>query len=61
MIAEEDKVVTFKTFHGTHRGEFMGIPPTGRTIALHVIDIMRVVDGAIVEHRGIADRRNSGP
>jgi predicted ester cyclase len=33
MMAEEDKVATRKTFHGTHKGEFMGIPqPANRCL-----------------------------
>ena len=32
MIAEGDKVVTHKTFDGTHKGEFFGISPTGRSV-----------------------------
>jgi predicted ester cyclase len=40
---------------GTHRGPFMGIPPTGRTIDVQVMDLVRVRNGRIVEHWGIPD------
>ncbi len=50
QIAEGDKVTTRKTFHGTHQGEFMGIPPTGKEVELLVIDIFRVTGGKLSEH-----------
>lgn len=56
QIAEGDKVVTRKVFHGTHRGELMGIPPTGREVQIEVIDIVRVEGGQIVEHWNVVDR-----
>jgi hypothetical protein len=34
MIAAGDTVATRKTFRGTHQGQFMGIPPTGRRVAI---------------------------
>ena len=34
QIAEGDKVLTHKTFHGTHRGPFMGIPATGKEVVI---------------------------
>jgi predicted ester cyclase len=55
MIAEGDRVVTRKTFHGTHEGEFMGIPPTGRRVSTELIDIVRIVDGRVVEHWSVGD------
>ncbi len=55
MIGEGDKVVTRKTFHGTHEGEFMGIPPTGRRVSTELIDIVRIVDGRVVEHWSMGD------
>jgi predicted ester cyclase len=55
MIGEGDKVVTRKTFHGTHEGEFMGIPPTGRRVSMGLIDIVRIVDGRVVEHWSMGD------
>ena len=55
MLAEGNTVVTRKTFHGTHQGEFMGIPPTGRRVATQIIDIVRVVDGRVVEHWNAVD------
>jgi predicted ester cyclase len=56
QIAEGDKVVTRKVFHGTHRGELMGIAPTGREVQIEVIDIVRIEDGQIVEHWNVVDR-----
>jgi predicted ester cyclase len=50
-----DTVTILATFSGTHRGELMGIPPTGRAIAFDVVHVDRVVDGRIVEHRGQLD------
>lgn len=47
----EGNVVTSRwTLSGTHRGEFMGVPATGRQVAVTGIDISRVVDGKIAEH-----------
>jgi predicted ester cyclase len=56
QIAEGDKVVTRKVFTGTHLGAFQGIEPTGRQVEIHLIDIVRVVDGKIVEHWNCVDR-----
>ena len=49
QVAEGDEVVTRKTFHGTHQGDLMGIPPSGRPIAFDVIDILRLKDGKITD------------
>ena len=37
-------------FRGTHRGEFQGIPPTGKEVAFSSIEIDRMVDGKVQEH-----------
>ena len=42
QIADGDRVTTYKTYHGTHRGEFLGVPPTGRKIQFETVDVMRV-------------------
>jgi steroid delta-isomerase-like uncharacterized protein len=55
MMAEGEKVATRKTFHGTHQGEFMGIPPTGQQVSMGLIDIVRIADGRVVEHWSMAD------
>lgn len=56
LIAEGDKVVTRKAFHGTHLGPLMDLPPTGRTVTIGVIDIVRVENGRIVEHWNVVDQ-----
>jgi steroid delta-isomerase-like uncharacterized protein len=49
LIAEGDKVVTRQTFRGTHQGELMGIPPTGKQVTVSAIVIVRIVNGKAVE------------
>jgi predicted ester cyclase len=55
ILAEGDKVVTRVFGQGTHRGEWMGIVPTGAVVRLKGINIDRISGGRIVEHWGEAD------
>ena len=55
LIAEGDKVVIRQTWSGTQKGEFMGVPPTGKSVSFGVIDIIRVAGGKFVEHWGQMD------
>ena len=50
QIAEGEMVANRFVFYGTHRGEFMGIAPTGREVRFTGLTIDRVVDGKIVEN-----------
>ena len=50
IIAEGDKVVVRLTYHGTHRGELMGIPPTGKQATVTGIQVVRIANGRIVEN-----------
>ena len=49
MIAEGDEVAYRWTYRGTHQGELMGIPPTGKEVTITGITINRFADGKIVE------------
>ena len=40
-----DLVTTYKTYHGTHEGTFLGVAPTGRLIHFETVDAMRVHNG----------------
>jgi steroid delta-isomerase-like uncharacterized protein len=55
IIAEGDKVVIRMTWSGTQKGEFMGVPPTGKSVSFGVLDIIRVAGGKFVEHWGQMD------
>ena len=55
QIAEGEWVVTCITAIGTHRGEWMGIKPTGKPVTFTGVNVDRVVDGRIVEHGGAAN------
>ena len=49
VIAEANMVVGRFTQGGTHRGEFMGIAPTGRTVSFTEIGVLRIEGGQVVE------------
>jgi len=50
IATERDKVAARVAFHGTHRGAFQGIPPTGKEVAFSSMEFNRVVDGKVEEH-----------
>jgi steroid delta-isomerase-like uncharacterized protein len=55
LIAEGDKVVERFTFVGTHKGEFLGVPATGKHVRVTGMSIFRIANGKIVEHWGEND------
>lgn len=56
VIAGKDKTVARVKITGTHKGEFMGVPPTGTSVDVQLIDIMRFNGaGLVCEHWGVAD------
>jgi steroid delta-isomerase-like uncharacterized protein len=55
QTVDGDMVTTFKTYHGTHLGALFGIEPTGRAVQFDTVDVMRVDNGRIAEHWGVAD------
>jgi steroid delta-isomerase-like uncharacterized protein len=56
MAEEGDMVWIRMTARGTHGGEFMGLPATGRKIEIAVFDMCRLKDGRITDHWGVPDR-----
>jgi steroid delta-isomerase-like uncharacterized protein len=55
LIEEGDKVVMHNTVTGTHQGEHLGVPPTGKSVAYNEIFIARFADGRIAETWGVVD------
>ena len=55
MIAEDDKVAARFTMRGTHQGSFLGVPPTGKTIAAQAMNFYRLSGGQFIEERGQPD------
>ncbi len=56
MLSSGDKVVTRARATGTHEGEFMGMPPTGKRVDAQLIDIVRFGDDGLAhEHWGVFD------
>jgi steroid delta-isomerase-like uncharacterized protein len=49
MVAEGDKVAVRLIVTGTHKGEFQGIPPSGRKLSLDEMAFLTVIDGRITE------------
>ncbi|GAB4531565.1 MAG: hypothetical protein Kow0063_11000 [Anaerolineae bacterium] len=55
IIEAGDRVVVRYTVSGTHKGELMGAPPTGKSAQISGISIMRIADGQVVEEFSLAD------
>lgn len=55
VVADDDRVAFRSTMRGTHRGEFLGVHPTGRHVTVGLVDMMRIEDGRIVEQWGGPD------
>jgi predicted ester cyclase len=55
QLADGDRVTTYKTYHGTHEGTFLGVAPTHRKIQFETVDVMRVQQGKITDHWGVGN------
>ncbi len=55
VIVGKDAVAVRATMTGTHRGDFFGVPPTGRAVKVSQMTIERFRDGRIVAHHRLTD------
>ncbi len=55
IVAEGEKVLVRLRVQGTHGGDLMGIPATGRPIDIAVMDLFVIRDGKLVEHWALLD------
>ncbi len=55
MVAEGDKVAVRFLMRGTHRGTFLGVPPSGKPIVVQAMNFYRLNGRQIVEERGQPD------
>jgi steroid delta-isomerase-like uncharacterized protein len=55
MIAEGDKLAARYTITGTHKGEYMGIPPTNKKVTVSAMSIDRIAGGKFAEEWGMHD------
>ena len=55
IVSQNDAVAVATTTRGTHTGQLFGVSPTGRRVSVTGIDIVRLTEGKIVEHRGLTD------
>ena len=56
LVADDHNVSIAYTVTGTHRGDFMGVPPTGRRIRATGLQISRFEEARIVERWGSSDQ-----
>jgi steroid delta-isomerase-like uncharacterized protein len=55
MVEEDDLIAVHSTLRGTHEGEFMGIPATGKEVEVANYDFVRIENDQGVEHWGTID------
>ncbi|MDF1553227.1 MAG: ester cyclase [Deferrisomatales bacterium] len=54
-IAAGDFVWVYGAYSGTHSGEWLGIPASGKAFSFHAVDIFRLEDGRLAEHWDVMD------
>jgi len=55
VVADQERAVGYARSTGTHDGDLMGLPPTGRKIDVLSVGILRFRDGQVIERWGIGD------
>ena len=55
VFGQGDKIVKYWNFKGTHTGVFFGIAPTGKTVNVDGVTLVRMENGKIAEERDILD------
>lgn len=55
IISDGDRVWTYGVYSGTHKGDWLGIPATGKSYKFDAVDIFRVQDGKLAEHWDVLD------
>ena len=55
VALDGDEMFVHSVFTGTHTGEFVGVPPTGKTVTLEMMDRVKVRNDQAVEHWGVSD------
>jgi predicted ester cyclase len=58
VVAENDLVVVFLNFTGTHKGEYHERPPTNKQVTTRSADLYRIENEKIVEHWDVVDQLN---
>ncbi len=56
IAAEKDKVWAHVVMTGTQRGQFLGIPPTGKPVVMELVDICRFARNMVVDHWSISEQ-----
>jgi predicted ester cyclase len=56
IVVSKDKVVAVMSVRGRHIGENAGIPATGRSFSTSAVEIFKIANGKIIEHRAFRDR-----
>ena len=55
IISDESHVWVYGVYSGTHKGEWLGIPPTNKSYRFAAVDIFRIEDGKLAEHWDVLD------
>jgi steroid delta-isomerase-like uncharacterized protein len=55
VVAEDDRLAARFTMRGTHRGTFLGVPPTDKSIVVKAMNFYRLSNGQLVEEYGMPD------